>query len=222
MTAREASGIRVLLADRQQLLCEAVGPLLESAVGLGKITWTTKLDGALEEVRQMTSGVVLFDPGLGDNRPLAAAEGMLEASPAVRVVFLDDRVRPLHLRVAADLQVTGYWTKHASVAELAAATRTAAAGRATFSPLVRSSVLFTPRGWELNRAAPHNRLASLTNREMEVMLCLARGQSVKQCAEDLDVAESTVDNHKARLMKKLDIHKVTALSLLAIQEGLLV
>lgn len=60
----------------------------------------------------------------------------------------------------------------------------------------------------------------MTPREIEVLKLVALGHSVKDCAELLDLAPSTVDNHKARLMKKLGVHKALDLTRLAIREGL--
>jgi len=49
----------------------------------------------------------------------------------------------------------------------------------------------------------------------------ARGLTVRQCAQRLGVSESTVDNHKVRLMKKVRVHRSIDLIWLAIREGLL-
>ena len=54
------------------------------------------------------------------------------------------------------------------------------------------------------------------------MRMLAEGQSVKQCATDLGLSYSTIDNHKSRLMKKLGIHKASEITYQAISQGLIV
>ena len=59
-----------------------------------------------------------------------------------------------------------------------------------------------------------------TRLELEVFVHLAHGLSVKQCADRMELSPSTVDNHKSRLMKKLNIHKLVDLALLAFREGL--
>ena len=64
-------------------------------------------------------------------------------------------------------------------------------------------------------------LANLTLRERQVMRMLAEGKSVRQCADALGLAPSTIDNHKSRLMKKLSVHRSSQLTLLAIREGLI-
>ncbi|MEM6329051.1 MAG: LuxR C-terminal-related transcriptional regulator [Planctomycetota bacterium] len=63
------------------------------------------------------------------------------------------------------------------------------------------------------------RYAQLTQREREVFEAIAAGNSVRDCAQALHIAESTVDNHKSRLMKKLGVRKSVELVRLAFRLG---
>mgnify|MGYP001553824621 CR=1 FL=1 len=63
-------------------------------------------------------------------------------------------------------------------------------------------------------------IARLSPRETQVLTMLAAGLSVQQCADRLALSPSTVDNHKTRMMKKLDIHKTPDLVRLARSEGI--
>ena len=62
---------------------------------------------------------------------------------------------------------------------------------------------------------------SLSDREREVMTLLAEGRTVKQIAHSLSLSESTIDNHKVRLMHKLNVSKAASLTRLAIHFGML-
>ena len=64
------------------------------------------------------------------------------------------------------------------------------------------------------------RYAMLTRREQQVLELIASGASVRECAQTLHIAESTVDNHKSRLMKKLGVRKSIGLVRYAYQNGL--
>jgi len=61
----------------------------------------------------------------------------------------------------------------------------------------------------------------LTPREIEVLVYLAQGLSVKECARVMKRSPSTIDNHKTRLMRKLNIHRVVDLARLAVREKLI-
>jgi DNA-binding NarL/FixJ family response regulator len=80
----------------------------------------------------------------------------------------------------------------------------------------------TRSGYEFIEASTPGSVAALTVRERQVMRLLAQGTTVRECAEQLGLATSTIDNHKARLMKKLGLHKASELTCRAVREGLVV
>jgi DNA-binding CsgD family transcriptional regulator/nucleotide-binding universal stress UspA family protein len=61
----------------------------------------------------------------------------------------------------------------------------------------------------------------LTAREAEVLVYLAQGLTVKECARVLRLSPSTIDNHKSRMMRKLNLHRMVDLARIAVREGLL-
>jgi len=71
--------------------------------------------------------------------------------------------------------------------------------------------------WRIDRI--HEEI-KLTNREIEIWTLLGEGKTVADCAERLGIAPSTADNHKAKLMKKLNVNKSTELARLALRAGL--
>jgi DNA-binding NarL/FixJ family response regulator len=64
-------------------------------------------------------------------------------------------------------------------------------------------------------------LSQLTNRQLEVLRHLARGESVKEVAKSLQLSQKSVDSHKYRIMHKLGIHDRVKLTRYAIREGLM-
>jgi DNA-binding NarL/FixJ family response regulator len=95
-------------------------------------------------------------------------------------------------------------------------------GRRAFDPALAWRLRRTERGYQFDGVAEGRTIALLSPREREVMRLLAEGRSVRQCAERLGLSESTIDNHKTRLMKKLGLHKSSELTCQAIREGLIV
>jgi DNA-binding NarL/FixJ family response regulator len=124
------------------------------------------------------------------------------------------------LRQALRSGVAGYLTKHDSFGEIEKAVRAVHAGRQAFSPHVSARLVSTPLGLRVDSSGGEGLLATLTPREIEVLVCLARGASVKQCAELLSIATSTADNHKSSLMHKLGVHKSADLTRFALRHGL--
>ena len=60
----------------------------------------------------------------------------------------------------------------------------------------------------------------LTNREREVLQLIAEGMTTKQIANSLNVSVKTIETHRRKIMKKLDIHSIAELTKAAIQKGL--
>jgi DNA-binding NarL/FixJ family response regulator len=93
-------------------------------------------------------------------------------------------------------------------------------GVRVFTPTIAERLVLSGSGVQL--LPPVNQLVSnLTPRELEMLVRLAQGYSVKQCASSLGIGNSTAGNHKSRLMKKLGVHKSVELARLAIREGLI-
>jgi len=214
-------GIRLLIVDDHALFCAGLELLFRRERGIRDVACATELHEAARLAGRFVPQVVLARPRLNDTSPYEVARALRLRCPAARLVFLDDSVCLLNVRTAVEVGVSGYWTKHASFAEVAAGVGVVAAGGTAFSPRVRRWVASTPDGLEFRPPATSKVLRQLSPREMEVHAYLARGLTVKQCARRMGLAPSTVDNHKLRLMRKLGVHKTVDLAVLAVREGLL-
>jgi len=220
MHARASAGVRVLVADRHTLFCEAIVPLLHKARGISEVRAAASLEETLALLGSFAADVVVFSPALDERGPVHVARVVLHARRQARLLLLDDAVRPIHVRIALEAGAAGYWTKQCTVAELATAIRLAGAGQWTFCPAVQDHVRLTRVGPCLKPRSPLGTLAELSSRELEVFLHVARGVPVRECARLLGISARTVDNHKARLMRKLRVHKAIELAWLAMREGI--
>lgn len=147
------------------------------------------------------------------------ASQLVKRSPRTRLLFVDQEVHPLHVHRSLHVGGAGYWTKHTPFDQLFQVVKRIATGQCCFCPEVREQLIHTKGRWRLK---PSSRIAAakLTNRESQVMILLAEGLSVKQCAEQLRLSPHTVDNHKSRLMSKLGVHKMSELVRLAMSWGM--
>ena len=60
----------------------------------------------------------------------------------------------------------------------------------------------------------------LSPRELQVLSALVRGKNAKECSQEMCVSPSTIENHKAKIMRKLNVHKAVDLFRIAVEEGL--
>ncbi len=213
--------IRLLVVDEQTLFCVAVVQLFRSVGGLEEVAGATGPKEAVALASRFSPTVVLISPRIGGAFLTDVPRKVQTACPKARLIFLDDAVRELHVRMALGVRAAGYLTKHASPEQVLDAIRVAASGGRYFCAGAREHVVETPRGPKFRPSGKLALLDRISPRELDVLLWLARGLSVRQCAEQMRLAVKTVDNHKSRLMRKLGVHKVVDLAVLALRYGLL-
>ncbi len=217
--ADQAAPLRVLVADDQELVRAGFRLILEAA---GFTVVGEAADGAAAVALATAEGpdVILMDirmpvmDGLAATREIAAGG---PGSPKVVILTtfdLDDYVYEA-LRAGA----SGFLLKDAPRADLIAAVRVAAAGDALLAPSVTRRLIEAFAARPAAAAPAPSRLASLTPRERDILLLLARGQSNTEIARSLVVSEATVKSHVAHLLAKLDLRDRVQAVILAYETG---
>jgi DNA-binding NarL/FixJ family response regulator len=112
----------------------------------------------------------------------------------------------------------GYVLKQAVDTELVSAIRAVARGESFLDPPVAKQVL---DAYLKEPRASGDTYMLLTEREREILILIAQGNTTRAIAEQLHLSPNTVDVHRARLMQKLDLHNVAELSAYAIRRGLI-
>jgi len=174
-TSRPESSFRLLILDDHELFCVALRSLFQAERGISVVGVGTSLQAGARLSDRAVPDVILHKPRLGDYSPFEVARALRDKCPGARLVFLDDAVRPVHVRIAVEVGASGYWTKHAGFSDLAEAVRATAAGDAAFCPAVRKSVVVTPKGIEYRAPNGGHGIEKLSPRELEVLVFLAGG-----------------------------------------------
>lgn len=213
-----AAGLRLLIVDDHALVCAGLAMMFRTVADVAEVAVATRPAAALRTAPLFRPDVALVDVTLPPADAFETAHRLSRSR--IRILFMDDAVHAVHVRMAVRMGALGYWTKHAAFDQLAEAVRRVAAGEPSFCAEAAPLVTRTPAGLKFHMAAEVSPLARLTPRELEVLGHLADGLTVKRCALRMDLAESTVDNHKSRLMRKLNVHNVAQLVRLAGREGL--
>jgi DNA-binding NarL/FixJ family response regulator len=212
--------LRILLVDDQALIRNALNVLLQSAEGIEVVAATDRLDEAERLAGSLQPDLVLLDI-MTEAPTFECAGRIMRHSPTVKVVLLDEGPLDIHVREVLRLGAAGYLTKRQPFAQIESLLRQAARGDRVFAPEIARRLVLSVDGVRLSMERKEHPLAQLTPRETDVLIYLAQGYSVKQCAKLLGIGVSTVGNHKSRLMKKLDMHKTVDLARFAMREGLI-
>ena len=155
--------------------------------------------------------VVVMDismPGIGGLEGIRKLKAFKED---VKIIVLSVRDDPHSVAHAMDLGAVGYLSKNCVSDELVNAIDKVMTGEVYLSANLR-----VDRSQTINI----NGLKSLTKREYEVFQYLAQGDSINTIASNLNRSVKTMNNHRANIMKKLDVKNTTQLSLIAQREGI--
>ncbi|MGE5194906.1 MAG: LuxR C-terminal-related transcriptional regulator [Deltaproteobacteria bacterium] len=212
--------IMVAIVDRERVFVDALVYRLENETGI-RVACTAE-DGA-EEIAPLIDSrpeVVILGAELPQGRAFDIAAGIRRQLPPARIVFLMQSVSDALIEQALRVKADGILSRDEPLVQLVQAVRRAAAGEPTFSRSVAARLEFDPLRGELHlRVDPPMR--GLTDRQLEILRHLARGDSVKAVAQKLFLSPKSVDNQKFRIMSKIGVRDKVALALFAVREGLI-
>jgi two-component system, NarL family, invasion response regulator UvrY len=208
--------IRVLLADDHAVVRTGFRMLLESLPGVSVVGEADSGESACSSYSGLAPDVLVLDlamPGMGG----------FEALKRIRAHHRDARVLALsahddlmHARRALREGALGFLSKRSAPEDLLEAVTAVAGGRRYLDAgLAQKLALADIEG------AGRTAVECLSQRELEVFIRLARGETVHRIAEDLKLSASTVGTHLYNVKHKLAVSNQSELTLLAIRQGLI-
>jgi DNA-binding NarL/FixJ family response regulator len=195
--------VRVLLADDQELLRDALAIVLGSDTRIEVVA--TAADGAeaVELVRAHSVDVVLMDIRMPGMDGIRATSEVLLVSPRTRVLVLTTFDIDEYVVAAVRAGASGFLTKDTRPPQLVEAILRVAAGDAAVSP--RATALLLQHLRTRTSASNGDPLAALTPRERDVAVLLARGGSNDAIARALFLTGNTVKTHVKSILQKLGL-----------------
>ena len=209
--------IRILLVDDHPVVRKGIGSCLarhrhflivgEAGDGLE----------AVAKAKELLPDIVLLDIDLPQMNGFSVAELLHKELTKVKVLMLSMHQRPEFIPRMLESGTRGYVLKNAPTEELVKAIETVDAGETFFSPeIARMAINQAVQG---NGGGPDVR--ELTRREREVLVLVAEGLTNKEIADKLNVGVRTVETHRERIMRKLNIHSIAGLTRFALGKGLI-
>jgi len=228
-----APRIRILLVDDQQLIRLGMRMVLDAEDGLEVVGEAADGREALAAVQRLQPDVVLMDVRMPGMDGIEATRSIVASSPASRIIILTTFDLDEYAFAGLNAGASGFLLKDARPAELVSAIRAVASGDAAVSPRVTRKLLelFGPQllgpapsntlpSAETADAASHPLLATLTEREREVLVAMAEGLTNTEIAGRLFLSESTVKTHVGRVLLKLELRDRVQAVIFAYSAGL--
>lgn len=205
--------IRLLLADDHNLVRQSLRALLERE---GFQVLADAADGreAVRLAEQLKPDVAILDVAMPVLNGLEGAQQIQKVSPRTKVILLTMHPEEQYVAAAMRAGVKGFLLKNQAAQDLVRAIEEVARGGVYLSPRVSQVIVEASLGRREIDADP------LTPREREILQLIAEGSATKQVAAQLGISVKTAESHRARIMKKLDVHEVAGLVRYAIRQGL--
>lgn len=212
--------MRIIIADGHRLVREATACLLRSIVpgiivenaGTGAEAMTQYADHATD--------VLITELLLPDYSGLELCKRVRQRWCKANVVFLSSIDDTGMVKQALGLGAKGYISKNCRPAELVTAIKKAAEGAVYLEHDLATQLAVVQMGGNGFINSTSNRLAEMTQREVEILILVARGVSSQGVADRLSISVKTVANHLSILKSKLDISSSLGLLHFAVDSGL--
>lgn len=212
--------LRLVIVEDHTILREGLKALLSSSPDFEIAGEAEDGRAAIRLVETVKPDLVLMDLAMPRMNGMEAIQEIKRIAPEIKVVALTVHRSEEYVLATLQAGADGYVLKDATHAELVIAIKSVTAGKRYLSPGVSEKVI---EGYLEGRKAIKSQSSwdTLTAREREILKLIAEGYKNKAIADYLYLSVKTVETHRSNLMKKLDLHDVSALTAFAIEKGLI-
>jgi len=209
--------IKVLVCDDHQLFREGVKTILNAQPTLEVVGEASDGKEAVDVALKLNPDVVLMDISMPVLRGFEATRRLKRARPFIKVLILTVYGDEDLVTRCLDAGAAGYILKDTPPVQLVYAIEAVNQGQQYLSPSVLKGLV---RQHISQPSGLKSGYELLSDREREILVRLAEGESLKDLATRLDLSVKTVDAHKTNLMRKLDLHDRSELIRYAIRKHL--
>ena len=209
---------RILLVDDHAIVRLGLMTLLNDQPDMEIVAEASTAAEAVRAVEEVKPDVVLMDIRLPGEGGIEATRQVTARFPASKVVMLTSFADDDLVIRAISAGAVGYVLKQVGNEELLRAIRAAARGEALLDPSITAKLLSRVR--ELDRKTQEDAFRELSDREMDVLVHLARGRTNAEIGKVLNLSEKTVGNYVGTMFEKLHLNNRIELAIYAVEHHL--
>jgi len=213
--------IRILLIDDHSLFRTGIRLLLQRYPEFDIVGEAADGLEGIKRARALAPDVILLDLNMPGLSGLETLQLLAQDVPDCAVLVLTVSEDAEDLGRALQAGASGYLLKNVDSDALVAAIRKVASGEAAIADEMTGKLVEQFRRRSDPAPGGRGQRDRLTQREREIVQCLARGESNKLIARNLDLSESTVKIHVQNILKKLDLSSRVQVAVYAVEHGLL-
>jgi DNA-binding NarL/FixJ family response regulator len=207
--------IKIFLADDHAMVREGLAALVKADEGIEVVGQCGDGLEVVANVIACNPDVVILDITMPGLNGLDICRELVRKCDGISVLILTMHSNEQFIAQALENGATGYLLKESAAEKLSEAIRRVASGEIFLGPGIPRNVL--QRLGQIERD-PYQKLST---RERQVLQLIAEGKTNRAVAEVLGLSTKTVDTHRTRLMRKLNIHDQTSLVKFAIRKGII-
>ncbi|HSG28338.1 MAG TPA: response regulator transcription factor [Candidatus Krumholzibacterium sp.] len=212
------NNVRLMLVDDHNVVREAFKKLLE-VEGFRIVGEAADGHEAIRMAADLVPDLIVMDISIPKLRGIETTRRIKKEVPAVKVVMLTIHNNETFLYQSLDAGAEGYLVKDADSKELVKAIHTILGGEVYIGENFPPDILENYSKFK-KKGKSGDQFSRLTRREREILQHIAEGSTSQKIANELFISKKTVENHRANIMNKLDIHDTASLVLYAVRIGL--
>ncbi|HVV68123.1 MAG TPA: response regulator [Gammaproteobacteria bacterium] len=210
--------IRILLVDDHEVVRTGIKMLLMDVLDIEIVGEAGNGEEAIRLARELVPDIILMDvnmPGIGG---LEATIRLLRNEPTAKILIISAHTDDFLPARLLSLGAVGYLSKSASRDQMIEAINTIYAGNRYVDPIMMDNIVIPRLKVKDNKAIP---LAKLSERELQILLMVARGMDVNEIAKKLFLSNKTVNGYRSTILKKLRVKTDVEATRIAIEYGLI-
>ena len=208
--------INILLVDDHELVRTGVSKILNEVKGFKVIAECETGEEAIKFCRQTEPDVILMDmdmPGMGG---LEATKKILRFAPEAKVIILTAHTENPFPTKVMQIGAAGYLTKGTAPNEMVNAIRAVNSGQRYLPAEIAQQMALSQF-----KSVEENPFSELSDRELQIMLMITRGEKVPDISEHLNLSTKTINSYRYRMFEKLSVGNDVELTHLAIRFGMI-
>ncbi len=220
MRVRMSKKVKVLIAEDHTIVREGLKALLGSDPDLEICGEADNGKDAIKLVQGLNPDIVLMDLSMPRIHGLEAIREIRKTNPATKILVLTVHDDEEYISATLRSGASGYVLKNDSYNELLSSIKTVLSGKPYLSPAISQTII---QGYLHGKKSDDVRTGyeTLTARERETLKLIAEGIRNREIAEFMGISSKTAEKHRSNLMKKLDLHSVSAITAFAAKKGLI-
>ena len=208
-----------MIVDDHTIMRDGLQALLSSDPSYEIVGTIADGKTAIHNASTLKPDVILMDLTMPGTSGIDAIKEIKRREPQIKVIALTFHKEDKYIHATLEAGADAYVLKDDSRTELFTALSSVVRGKSYLSPSICDRVVAGYLAGGSDGSAESPSWEVLTRREREVIKLIAEGMKTKEIAAYLSLSPKTVEKHRTNLMRKLDLHSVSAVTVYAIQNG---